>query len=354
VSEENVSTSTVQAAQPVKEVSNPLHAEDTTTLDYAASRLQREPSKEPAPIEEPEETAELEEEEQAEESESQTSDDDEGEVQEEQEDEEYQELEYYTIKADGEEIEVTLDELQSGYQRQKDYTKKTQAIAEQRKAYEAQTAELAQLQQTYLTQVTLANEVLNRDLKAFETVDWNDLKVNDPIGYLQKQIELQDVRSKQAELQQQAQSAFEHNQKVKALESEQHLEAERKKVLSMFPEWKDETKAAKGQKEIADYARALGYSDEVLSSITNATDIQLLDKARKWDALQSTKQGLDKKKTAPAIRKKVKTQGAAPKGLSKAKHLAETQGRFRQSGSLKDAAAFMHELRTQKEIRKSR
>jgi len=43
----------------------------------------------------------------------------------------------YTVKVDGEEFEVTLDELRNGYQRQADYTRKAQSLAEQRKAYEA-------------------------------------------------------------------------------------------------------------------------------------------------------------------------------------------------------------------------
>jgi hypothetical protein len=43
----------------------------------------------------------------------------------------------YTVKIDGEEFEVTLDELRNGYQRQADYTRKSQSLAEQRKAYEA-------------------------------------------------------------------------------------------------------------------------------------------------------------------------------------------------------------------------
>lgn len=38
----------------------------------------------------------------------------------------------YTIKVNGEEVEVTLDELQNGYQRQSDYTKKTQELASER------------------------------------------------------------------------------------------------------------------------------------------------------------------------------------------------------------------------------
>ncbi len=40
--------------------------------------------------------------------------------------------ELYVIKVDGEEHQVTLDELQNGYQRQADYTRKTQEISAER------------------------------------------------------------------------------------------------------------------------------------------------------------------------------------------------------------------------------
>ena len=42
----------------------------------------------------------------------------------------------YKVKVDGEEIEVTQDELLRGYMRQKDYTQKTQQLAEQRRQFE--------------------------------------------------------------------------------------------------------------------------------------------------------------------------------------------------------------------------
>ena len=46
----------------------------------------------------------------------------------------------YTVKVDGIEQEVTLDELQSGYSRQQDYTRKTQELSQQRKSIEEQQA----------------------------------------------------------------------------------------------------------------------------------------------------------------------------------------------------------------------
>merc|ERR1712224_646361 len=50
------------------------------------------------------------------------------------EEEESEQPQLYTIKVDGEEQEVTLEELQNGYSRQRDYTRKTQELAQQRKA----------------------------------------------------------------------------------------------------------------------------------------------------------------------------------------------------------------------------
>lgn len=197
---------------------NPLRGDNTTSIDFAVSRLLKEPEQS-APLEqEPEETAEpLESEElEGEEQEELAPDEEEGEYEDEESSEEEEALEYYAIKVDGEEIEVSLEELQSGYQRQKDYTKKTQALAEQRKDYEAKAAKLEQLQTQYLQQAQLANELLNRDLKKFEVVDWESLKLTDPVGYVQKQIELNDVRQRQQQLQQQAQQAYEYNQQVQA------------------------------------------------------------------------------------------------------------------------------------------
>jgi len=47
--------------------------------------------------------------------------------------EEEEQPQVYTVKVDGKEIEVTLDELQKGYSRTQDYTRKTQQVAETRK-----------------------------------------------------------------------------------------------------------------------------------------------------------------------------------------------------------------------------
>lgn len=57
---------------------------------------------------------------------------------EEESEEETEEEPKYKVKVDGQEVEVTQEELLRGYMRQSDYTRKTQALANERQRYEQQ------------------------------------------------------------------------------------------------------------------------------------------------------------------------------------------------------------------------
>jgi len=56
--------------------------------------------------------------------------------------------ETFVVKVDGESIEVTIDELKSGYQRQADYTRKAQALAAEKQELESAIAEYGDTLQT--------------------------------------------------------------------------------------------------------------------------------------------------------------------------------------------------------------
>ena len=88
--------------------------------------------------------------EEVEESEEESEDDDDYEATDDR-DAEGEDKEVYTVKVDGEEIEVSLDELQQGYQRQSDYTKKTQGLSEERREIEDVRGQVSQELQ-YLNQ----------------------------------------------------------------------------------------------------------------------------------------------------------------------------------------------------------
>ena len=61
--------------------------------------------------------------------------------------------ETYTIKVNGVDVEVTLDELQQGYSRTADYTRKTKVLSEQRKKADEELAATQQERQRYLSQL---------------------------------------------------------------------------------------------------------------------------------------------------------------------------------------------------------
>ena len=76
-------------------------------------------------------------------------DEPESEEEEEEEGEDQTETSLYTIKIDGKDTDVTLDELKSGYQKDSDYRKKTTELAEQRKAFEGQAQAIHAERQQY-------------------------------------------------------------------------------------------------------------------------------------------------------------------------------------------------------------
>ena len=91
---------------------------------------EEQPSEETQDVEASDEA--IEETEEVEEDESEVADDDESEESEEEEveDEDETESTVYTVKVNGQDVEVSEDELIKGYSRQQDYTQKTQQLAE--------------------------------------------------------------------------------------------------------------------------------------------------------------------------------------------------------------------------------
>lgn len=338
------------------------------SIDYAVAQLLKDPEDSDKlteePDAEPEEELEEEEVDMSEESDFETesleddsedeeeahSEEDEEETEDEETEEEEEEL--FTVKVGDDEYEVNLDELRNGYQRQQDYTKKTQALAEQRKAYEENASKLEQAHTQFMEQAQLAAELLNRDMKKYQAIDWNALKTENPVEYVAKQIEFQDLQKQKEELRQQAQQVYEHNLRVQAEEAQKMVEAEQKRILEIWPEWKDQEKAKSNFEEISGYAKAQGYSPQEIASIVKARDLVVLDKARKYDELMAKKETVETKRK-PKVKKVVKSKGKEPKGRSQRRRIDESKQRLKKSGSLNAAAEYLYARQQgQKELRK--
>jgi hypothetical protein len=216
--------------------------------------------------------------------------------------EEVQEPQRFRVKVDNEELEVDLDELIKGYSRTSDYTKKTQTLAEQRKAVESERTkidEAAKLRDTYAQRLQVIEQMLTQP-----TEDLTALKDNDPVGYaikvaenMEREKQLQAVRAERESVQ--ARQVAENQERLKS-----HIAQEAERLRSAIPDFSDEVKGEVIRKEIRDYAKSVGWSDQELSQVYDHRAVLTLYRAMQFDKLQKSK---------PAVQKRV---AEAPKSLT--------------------------------------
>jgi len=255
--------------------------------------------------------------------------------------EETEEPQRFKVKVDNEEIEVTLEELQQGYSRTKDYTKKTQALAETRKAVEAEKAkieEAKQLRDTYAQRLEVIEKLLTQDQGEENLAE---LKESDPIGYAikvaersEKEKQLQAVRAEKQKIAQQQES-----DRQQALQS--HLQAEAVKLKEMIPEFRDEAKAEIARKDIRSYAKSVGFSDEELSQVYDSRAVKTLYNAMMYEKLMKGKTDAVKKvQSAPKV---IKAGNGGQ--LSAEQDAAKKQmQKLKQTGKKSDAAKLFEKF----------
>ena len=258
---------------------------------------------------------------------------DEAEYSEEESEEEQQPKPRYKVKAAGEEIEVDEDELIKGYQQGVDYTKKSQALAEQRKAVEAERIHLEQVKQermAYAQKLQALDSFLTQQNKG---VDLDVLKETDPIGYAVAVAE-QNQREKQLAVVRQEQQRIAQQQQAEQQASLQnHLRQESEKLVSLIPELATPQGDAI-RKQIRDYAKSVGWTDQELSSVYDSRAVVSLYKAMKYEQLQKSKPELTKK--LQAAPKMMRSGTSAPP--TKSSQDKQVMQRLRETGKVADAA----------------
>ena len=292
-------------------------------------------------VEDTEEAEEVEEE--APEEEGQAEEETEEEVEEEEFDVVAEEDLKYTIKVDGEELEVGIEELKNGYQRQADYTRKSQALAEQRKETESIQSErmrLEQERQMYANGLQMLQEQQAAKLKPFESVDWESLKSEDPYQYMIKKDEYRDAQERVTNIQQQ-QHLVQQEQAQQAQQARAHfVQQEYSRLVEALPEWNDSKSTIK--KDVQDYAISAGFLPEEVNQLADHRSVLLIKKAMEYDKL--TKKVAPKKK---AVKKVPKVQKSG-RGNSKEEVAAETikkkRARLQKSGKQDDAASIFYDM----------
>lgn len=249
------------------------------------------------------------------------------------------------IKRGEEEIEIpeyeAIELAQKGY----DYTKKTQALADERKAVEERAQAIQAQEQYFQRQVQVQQalikevakvEALNDQIAQYEQLDWNTLSDTDPvqaqklfIQYQQLTIKRQNAQEGLARQQGELQAAVDQRR--------QQMLAEGFKQLSRdIPDWNAEKAAA-----VRETGKSYGFSDQELSGVSDPRMVRVLHDAAQFRALQKSRPQVEKKVAdKPAV---VKPGGKDAKAVARSQNTALRE-QLRKTGNSDIAAKLIEQM----------
>lgn len=241
----------------------------------------------------------------------------------------------FRIKAAGEEREVTEQELIEGYQLGADYTKKTQKLSDERKSVEAERAkiqEATKLRDQYAQRLQMMEQFLNQQNKG-ENLE--ALKELDPIGYAVKVAEMSQREKQLAVLQQEQQRIAQQQQAEQSERLQYHLAEESQKLTSVIPGYSNPKEGDSIRKDIREYAKSIGWSDQELAGLYDSRAVLSLYYGMKYAKLQSNKPQVNKK--LEAAPKMLKAGTSQPRN-SEAEQNNKLRAKLQQTGKVRDAA----------------
>jgi len=230
------------------------------------------------------------------------------------------------VEIDGEQL--TLEEVKLGYLRQSDYTKKTQAVAEQRKAVEEESQYYASTLNSLLTAV-------GADVQRFQGVDWERAAVENPEQYRQAKQAYEHSLQTFNGIRGQVEDFVERTKKTQ----EAALKAQAKEAVAVLkatiPGWSNDLYA-----QIGEYAqKELGFAPEEFNNIADHRAIRSI-----WDSMQYTRgrKVVTEKKVKVAPTKTLSDKRATEsKVIHNRKQMNKQREQLRNSGKIDDAVSLL-------------
>jgi len=236
----------------------------------------------------------------------------------------------YTVKVDGSEMEVTLDELLRGYQREADYTRKTSELSLEKSRHNDMMQQSQSEINQKLSKLTELTSAAQQELQTeYSNIDFEKLYEDDPV----EAARLEHKMRKRAENLQRIQEETRNNQMN---EFQKYLQEQQAKVATMIPDFADPAKASRIKSEMRTYLTKLGYNNNEIASVYDSRQVMLIKDAMAYDKLKKSNVKVTKKVAkAPKVVKpgvpKTKAEQASKQRRDKLNHLKKT-------GSVRSAA----------------
>tara|TARA_R100001530_G_scaffold534_2_gene846 strand:- start:1123 stop:2151 length:1029 start_codon:yes stop_codon:yes gene_type:complete len=257
--------------------------------------------------------------------------------------EETQETDTYTIKVDGKDVDVTLDELKKGYSRHADYTRKSQVLSEQRQRADQELVATQQERQRYLTQLEQIGKQADSEMEKYKKLDWNKIKDDDPMDYMAKRDAYRELQDNKKKLEEEEQNVLAKQQQEAGQRWHETLVQQQDVLKNKLPEWVNPETGPKLKSQIKAYALSsdIGFTEQEVSSLVDARSVMVLHKAMLYDKLKQTKIAKKKTRVVPKVTKP--GTGVSKADVSSEKH-AQLRRKAKSSGKVDDAAKYLESL----------
>lgn len=166
---------------------------------------------------------------------------------------------------------------------QADYTRKTQEVAEQRKAIEAQAAAVKQQAETHQQFVAEIAEVvaIDKQLQQYAQIDWNRLSDEDPVQAMKLDRQMRELQAQRGQLAHNVTQKQQQQTLVRQQESAKSIQEGLAVLERDIKGWSPEV-----AKQVVNYAvQNLGAKQESVAAITDPGLIKAIHKAQMYDQL---------------------------------------------------------------------
>ncbi len=247
---------------------------------------------------------------------------------------------YVQITVDGETSEIPFDESRSGTMRTADYTRKTQALAEDRKALKVEHDANAEVREQYLKGLQTVEGVMDVLMPA--EPDWDALKRDNPSEYAERYANYHQMTDKIRKLQGEQMRVLEEQKADLAARQDVFLAEQNELLVAAIPEWADAEVARSGKAALAAHARGLGFTDVELNGVSDHRLMLLLNDSLKLST-QTSKRSIARKKIKKSAVLKPGMVSRKPAGDRSKKRRDAAAKKLRTTGSVHDAAASFYE-----------
>ena len=249
---------------------------------------------------------------------------------------ELEEPSLHRLKVNGQEIEVSLDELKAGYSRDSDYRQKTHSLGMEKRDLEVQKNSL---RQSYDAKLQELNDLL-------ATADAT-VRQQQGSADLQKLYEEDPTQAAKLDYQLRQQNRAIEDMKSKAREAQikqynDFLETQKELAATKIPEYSDPNKADQFKINMRNSLRGYGFNDEEIGTMADHRFLMVAKDAMSYQTLKD-KRPIVQKKVANAP--KVVKPGVAKSTTSSGREQIRSKiGKVRKTGNINDASSAILDI----------